>query len=484
MVSPAKPQTPNPKTQDPNPKSQLATKTPAPSIGRGSSRSILRESIPAADLSPPATAGLILEVEHPPAIVPLQRNLPPSQRDLRVRIEWADVRPGGRGILPGVGDGGVIWVRCVARPSIVGHVRCVKPRRGHCATNPGRRHGHGATRHAHPRRGCRLHHGHRHGARGSRRHGLRRGLGNGLRRGHPLGRSRGERGGHPPPSAWVSPAGSTTGKASLRLAEFAYIGFGSGLGIRGTLSFCCDFSCGAASSPAGVASAARSASNACFTGAAGGAGSATGSSAGRLSLGVAAGRRNISKNANIGFGGWAGVRVTLSFGGACSGSCCCGLPCGVTSSPACFTSAVGSELDACLTGIGSGVGTGAGNATGPMLRLFDHPLHAVRLQRQVQGDILLPQVADLALQPGGAVLELHGNAIVTELAALPQVGGDLFGHLLIGILGQGQDGHQRSRYRHETRVQTSHTFPPLKPDPMDRQCRSAACRQEGPLPPR
>ena len=38
---------------------------------------------------------LVLEVEEPPAIIPFEGDFSPSQRYLRVRIERADIRPGG-----------------------------------------------------------------------------------------------------------------------------------------------------------------------------------------------------------------------------------------------------------------------------------------------------------------------------------------------------------------------------------------------------
>src|SRR5436190_23431123 len=45
----------------------------------------------------------ILEVEHPPPVVPFERHFPPAQRHLRIRVERANVRPGRGRILLGVG---------------------------------------------------------------------------------------------------------------------------------------------------------------------------------------------------------------------------------------------------------------------------------------------------------------------------------------------------------------------------------------------
>ena len=36
-----------------------------------------------------------LEVQEPPAVIPLERHFTPSQRNLRVGVEGADVGPGG-----------------------------------------------------------------------------------------------------------------------------------------------------------------------------------------------------------------------------------------------------------------------------------------------------------------------------------------------------------------------------------------------------
>ena len=38
---------------------------------------------------------LILEIKEPPAIIPFQGDLSPSQRHLRIRIEGSDIGPGG-----------------------------------------------------------------------------------------------------------------------------------------------------------------------------------------------------------------------------------------------------------------------------------------------------------------------------------------------------------------------------------------------------
>ena len=80
---------------------------------------------------------MILEVEHPPAVIPLEGYPVPAERHLRVGVERADIRPSGWGILPGIGHGCVVGVGRIAGPSIVGQTRIVVPHRGNCAPTPG-----------------------------------------------------------------------------------------------------------------------------------------------------------------------------------------------------------------------------------------------------------------------------------------------------------------------------------------------------------
>ena len=79
----------------------------------------------------PATRRLIFEVEEPPAAIPLQRHLPPSQWNLGIWVERADVRPSRWRILLWIGHRSVVWVRRIAWPSIVGQARLIVSGRRH-----------------------------------------------------------------------------------------------------------------------------------------------------------------------------------------------------------------------------------------------------------------------------------------------------------------------------------------------------------------
>ena len=68
------------------------------------------------------------EVQVPQTVIPFQCDLPPSQGNLRVGIEWSDVRPCRCRILLRIGNSGVVRVRCVAWPSVVRHIGLVVAR--------------------------------------------------------------------------------------------------------------------------------------------------------------------------------------------------------------------------------------------------------------------------------------------------------------------------------------------------------------------
>lgn len=74
-----------------------------------------------------ATGLAIGEVKEPPAVIPFEADLSPSHWYLRVRVEWADVRPCRRAVLLWIGQCSIVWVGCVARPSIIGHVWRIVP---------------------------------------------------------------------------------------------------------------------------------------------------------------------------------------------------------------------------------------------------------------------------------------------------------------------------------------------------------------------
>ena len=74
-----------------------------------------------------ATGLAIGEVKEPPAVIPFETDLSPSHWYLRVRIERADVRPCRRAVLLWIGQCSVVWVGCVARPSVVRHVWRIVP---------------------------------------------------------------------------------------------------------------------------------------------------------------------------------------------------------------------------------------------------------------------------------------------------------------------------------------------------------------------
>ncbi len=65
------------------------------------------------------------EVEVPPAVVPFERYLTPSEWNLGVRVERANVGPCTGRVLLGVRQSGVIRATCVAGPSVARHVRLV-----------------------------------------------------------------------------------------------------------------------------------------------------------------------------------------------------------------------------------------------------------------------------------------------------------------------------------------------------------------------
>src|SRR5262249_51699224 len=60
-----------------------------------------------------------LEVKPPQPIVPAEGHRTPVERDLRIRIEWPDVRPRLPGIDGRISDGGEVRVRGVAGPGII-----------------------------------------------------------------------------------------------------------------------------------------------------------------------------------------------------------------------------------------------------------------------------------------------------------------------------------------------------------------------------
>ena len=71
---------------------------------------------------PPPLFGAGAEVDLPVSVVPFQLHLTPSQRDLRIRVEWANVRIGRSAVLFGVADLSVVRITGVGRPGVVRQV--------------------------------------------------------------------------------------------------------------------------------------------------------------------------------------------------------------------------------------------------------------------------------------------------------------------------------------------------------------------------